>query len=321
MELFWIICGIVAFLSIVMSISQKKWENEAKTKRRMERRLFGANSETKPTVTTSTSRVPFSKPQETKRMSDDDEEEYDEYHHDETDIRDGETDWYDGDIDFTKSIIAKGDNLGAEYIVCCHFSLMGLEFRPGSIQYKASRLRCGEKLTLVPEPDNEHDEFAVKVCKGQSKLGYVPRRLSPSFQKNILKGNFVDCRVKHRKNDCGKVDVKLKAYFYDDGTIDGSNCDSLKIHQYYSEATEKKKEGKLKEAAKLFVFAGDTQDTGSPTNCYIQACTCYRQLKMYVEEKSLIEKTLEKHKNDMTDKQRETLTKKLETVKALLEKT
>jgi hypothetical protein len=43
---------------------------------------------------------------------------------------------------------------------------------------KAHRLqiRAGDALTLVPEPDNPYDAYAVRVEWQGRKLGYVPRR-------------------------------------------------------------------------------------------------------------------------------------------------
>ncbi|WP_210261283.1 HIRAN domain-containing protein [Enterovirga aerilata] len=37
-------------------------------------------------------------------------------------------------------------------------------------------MKVGDRLTLVPEPDNEHDEDAVAYRHGGFHLGFVPSR-------------------------------------------------------------------------------------------------------------------------------------------------
>ena len=39
------------------------------------------------------------------------------------------------------------------------------------------RLRTGDRLDLVPEPENPHDEYAVAVRHDGRHLGYIPARL------------------------------------------------------------------------------------------------------------------------------------------------
>lgn len=42
----------------------------------------------------------------------------------------------------------------------------------------AETLREDQELTLVREPTNEYDRFAVRIDCGSSKLGYIPRTYS-----------------------------------------------------------------------------------------------------------------------------------------------
>lgn len=37
------------------------------------------------------------------------------------------------------------------------------------------KLKRGDQLTLVPEPNNEHDSEAIAIYHGKTKLGYIPR--------------------------------------------------------------------------------------------------------------------------------------------------
>lgn len=48
------------------------------------------------------------------------------------------------------------------------------------------RLRGGQKLTLLREPDNPYDEMAILVLNDGVKLGYVPRR------NNTIPANLMD---------------------------------------------------------------------------------------------------------------------------------
>jgi hypothetical protein len=57
----------------------------------------------------------------------------------------------------------------------------GVSFRPESLEDDS--FEPGQRLALVPEPDNEHDPNAMAVWNEERTLqvGYVPRELAPQL--------------------------------------------------------------------------------------------------------------------------------------------
>ena len=58
----------------------------------------------------------------------------------------------------------------------------GVSFRPESLDDES--FEPGQRLALVPEPDNEHDPNAVAVWNEERtiQVGYVPRELTPRLK-------------------------------------------------------------------------------------------------------------------------------------------
>lgn len=56
------------------------------------------------------------------------------------------------------------------------FDVAGIKFRLAA--FALADVNYGDKLTLKPEPTNEHDKNAIAVYKGEHHIGYVPRRLT-----------------------------------------------------------------------------------------------------------------------------------------------
>ena len=55
------------------------------------------------------------------------------------------------------------------------------------IESLAQKLREGDRLTLLREPDNRYDRYAIVVKDGAgNKLGYIPRK------NNIVLANLMD---------------------------------------------------------------------------------------------------------------------------------
>ncbi len=52
------------------------------------------------------------------------------------------------------------------------FHIAGFKFWDGALVL--NELRAGDRLELVPEPDNPHDAEAVAIYRGSIKLGFVP---------------------------------------------------------------------------------------------------------------------------------------------------
>src|SRR3982751_7052130 len=57
-------------------------------------------------------------------------------------------------------------------------AVAGVTFRPGNVD--DASFDPGRPLALVPEPENEHDPYAVAIWNGDRTLqvGYVPREVA-----------------------------------------------------------------------------------------------------------------------------------------------
>jgi hypothetical protein len=60
----------------------------------------------------------------------------------------------------------------------------GVTFRPGAVE--DASFDPGRRLSLVREPENEHDPHAVAIWNGDRTLqaGYVPREVAPALTGN-----------------------------------------------------------------------------------------------------------------------------------------
>lgn len=74
-------------------------------------------------------------------------------------------------------------------------TVAGNSFRDdeGKEAYKA--LTKGDVLTLVLEPDNVHDLFAVKLLAGDIHIGYVPREMSAVLHATGVDESNIICAV------------------------------------------------------------------------------------------------------------------------------
>jgi hypothetical protein len=65
-------------------------------------------------------------------------------------------------------------------------AVAGVSFRPGAVA--DSSFDPGQRLALVPEPDNEHDPNAIGVWNEKRTLqaGYVPRDVAPELNGDEL---------------------------------------------------------------------------------------------------------------------------------------
>jgi hypothetical protein len=61
-------------------------------------------------------------------------------------------------------------------------AVAGVSFRPGVLD--DASFAPGRRLTLVPEPENEHDPNAVGIWNEERTLqvGYVPRSIAPELR-------------------------------------------------------------------------------------------------------------------------------------------
>lgn len=63
------------------------------------------------------------------------------------------------------------------------------------------RLRVGDPLSLVREPENPHDPRAVRVEWQGRKLGYVPRKENRSVAAALDRGDVLRARIARLRED------------------------------------------------------------------------------------------------------------------------
>ncbi len=63
------------------------------------------------------------------------------------------------------------------------------------------RLRVGDPLSLVREPENPHDPRAVRVEWQGHKLGYVPRKENRSVAAALDRGDVLRARIARLRED------------------------------------------------------------------------------------------------------------------------
>lgn len=66
------------------------------------------------------------------------------------------------------------------------FMVSGIKFRQE--EYNGAEVKSGDLLTLEPEPSNQHDPNAIKVLKGTTQIGYVPRALCENILLRMQSG-------------------------------------------------------------------------------------------------------------------------------------
>ena len=74
----------------------------------------------------------------------------------------------------------------------------------------AKKLKVGDFLTLIRQPNNEFDPFAVQVWAYGNQLGFVPRELAKffSFQMDIMEKN-IECKVERKVGTIISVIARL----------------------------------------------------------------------------------------------------------------
>ena len=71
--------------------------------------------------------------------------------------------------------------------------LAGFQYYAGTARW--DEMHVGDKLTLVREPENEHDANAVRVEWRGTKLGYLPRAENRSVAAEMDRGTAVTARI------------------------------------------------------------------------------------------------------------------------------
>ena len=74
------------------------------------------------------------------------------------------------------------------------FSIAGMAYYPGI--HHLDRLSVEQPLRLIPEPENPHDEFAVKILTDDGlMLGYVPRSDNKAISRLLTAGLPLAARI------------------------------------------------------------------------------------------------------------------------------
>lgn len=73
--------------------------------------------------------------------------------------------------------------------------LVGANFRPSEAREAIKGLTIGSILTLEAEPDNPHDDKAVKVMLNGEHLGYIPRTDNSALAEILAAGNELTAEV------------------------------------------------------------------------------------------------------------------------------
>ncbi|WP_374486489.1 HIRAN domain-containing protein [Zoogloea sp.] len=71
--------------------------------------------------------------------------------------------------------------------------LAGFQYYGGKILW--DEMREGDALTLVREPDNAHDRYAVRVEWRGQKLGYLPRAENRAVAEEMDRGSAIGGRI------------------------------------------------------------------------------------------------------------------------------
>ncbi|MBS0370107.1 MAG: HIRAN domain-containing protein [Proteobacteria bacterium] len=71
--------------------------------------------------------------------------------------------------------------------------LAGFQYYGGKILW--DEMHEGDTLTLIREPDNPHDRFAVRVEWRGQKLGYLPRAENQAVAEEMDRGSAIGGRI------------------------------------------------------------------------------------------------------------------------------
>ena len=83
--------------------------------------------------------------------------------------------------------------VAARPTVINRFCVAGFQYYEGAEVLPT--LQTGERLRLVPEPENPHDRFAVEIFRGDNKLGYVPRSDNKHISRLLRDKIKLICRI------------------------------------------------------------------------------------------------------------------------------
>jgi hypothetical protein len=95
--------------------------------------------------------------------------------------------------------LALAAHAGSIKILIQSSPLAGFQYHAGAELW--DRLHVGDALTLVREPDNAHDPWAVRVEWHGRQLGYLPRAENRAVAAEMDGGATVSARIARLTND------------------------------------------------------------------------------------------------------------------------
>lgn len=221
-----------------------------------------------------------------------------------------------------------------------NFAVKGTMYRSAADINAARRVRVGDELTLIHEPHNDKDTFAMMVMTSDgSNIGYVEKKYSMCFF--VYRDNIYKCIVSKVTNDdvpfiyanaflpfdarIPDDDLKVKKMMSKDGQYIGNGV-TIKITTERSLAkeanpdldiAEKLKYSDPEKAVEIFLSCAANE---SGLYSLHQACICYRKMKAYDKEKELILQILGICKEEGFDESIATYESRLSTVESLINK-
>ncbi|MDD5177110.1 MAG: HIRAN domain-containing protein [Sterolibacterium sp.] len=76
--------------------------------------------------------------------------------------------------------------------------LAGFQYHAGAAVW--DEMKVGDALTLVREPDNPHDQNAVRIDWRGQQLGYLPRTENSAVAIEMDRGGRVEARIAKLRN-------------------------------------------------------------------------------------------------------------------------
>lgn len=193
-----------------------------------------------------------------------------------------------------------------------NFAVKGTSYRSDADINAARNVRIGDELTLIHEPHNDYDTFAMMVLTSDGHhIGYVEKKYSMCFF--VYKDNIHKCVVTKVTSDnipfiyadaylpsdarTPEDDLRIQKMMSKNGQYVGNGV-SVKITTERSlaheanpdlELAEKLKYSEPEKAVEIFLSCAANE---SGLYSLHQACICYRNMKAYDKEKELIQQII-----------------------------
>lgn len=193
-----------------------------------------------------------------------------------------------------------------------NFAVKGTSYRSETDINAARNVHVGDELTLIHEPHNDHDTFAMMVLTSDGHhIGYVEKKYSMCFF--VYKDNIHKCVVTKVTSDnipfiyadaylpsdarIPEDDLSIQKMMSKNGQYVGNGV-SVKITTERSLAheanpdlvfAERLKYSEPEKAVEIFLSCASNE---SGLYSLHQACFCYRKMKAYDKEKELIQQII-----------------------------